>query len=215
MEPIQLVVGNKNYSSWSLRAWLALKLTGAPFTETVLPLRQPGWSEAIARWSPGGKVPALRHGEVIVWESLAICEYLAETFPGARLWPEDPAARAHARAICSEMHAGFTALRENMPYDLRSTTKRGAGLTPAVEKDIARICAIWSECRARWGGGGDFLFGRFTLADAFYAPVAGRFRTYAPPLDAAARAYVEAIFAFPAMREWQAAAERETFTPPY
>lgn len=215
MEQVQIVLGNKNYSSWSLRAWLALKHTGAPFTETVLPLRQPGWTEAIAQWSPGGRVPAIRHGEVVVWESLAICEYLAEAFPQARLWPEERVARAHARAVCSEMHAGFTALRENMPFDLRSATKRGTGLTPAVEQDIARICAIWRECRARWGREGDFLYGRFTAADAFFAPVAGRFRTYAPPLDEVAQAYVKAIFALPAMQEWLAAAEKEPWSLPY
>jgi glutathione S-transferase len=203
------VIGNKNYSSWSLRAWLALERTGAPFTEVLVPLRQPGSREEIARWSPGGRVPALHHGDLVVWESLAICEYLAELFPQAKLWPEDRAARAHARAMCSEMHAGFMALRENMPFDLCNRDKRGQGMTPDVEKDIARISGMWRECRARWGGGGNLLFGHFTVADAFYAPIAGRFRTYAPPLDDVAHAYVEAIFAMPAMQAWLAAAEKE------
>ena len=214
MEPFRIVIGNKNHSSWSLRAWLALKQTGAPFTEILVPLRQPGWREEIARWSPGGRVPALHHGGLVVWESLAICEYLAEIFPEARLWPEDRAARAHARAMCSEMHAGFMALRENMPFDLRNPDKRGQGMTPGVEKDIARITGMWSECRARWGSGGDFLFGHFTVADAFYAPIAGRFHTYAPPLDDVARAYVATIFALPAMQEWLAAAEKEPWRLP-
>ncbi len=215
MEPITIVIGNKNYSSWSLRAWLALKQTGAPFEEVVIPLREANAREAIARSSPGGRVPALRQGDVVVWESLAICEYLAETFPAARLWPEDRVARAYARAACSEMHAGFVALREHMPMDLRNPDKRGTGMTPEVERDIARITALWRECRARWGEGGPFLFGRLTVADAFFAPVAGRLRTYAPPIDDGARAYVEAIFALPAMQEWVAAAEKEPWTLPY
>jgi glutathione S-transferase len=212
MEPITLAIGNKNYSSWSLRAWLTLRQAGVPFQEVLIPLSQPGWTEAVSRWSPSERVPALRHGAVVVWESLAICEYLAETFPEKRLWPEDRAARAYARAACSEMHAGFTALRQAMPMDLRATDRHGQGLTPEVAEEIARITAIWRECRTRWGRGGDLLFGRFTVADAFFAPVAARFRTYSPPIDEVAQAYLKAVFALPAMQEWLAAAQQEPWT---
>lgn len=212
MADLTIHLGNKNYSSWSLRAWLALKATGAPFDEVVIPLYEPGSREAILQYSPSGRVPALRHGGVLVWESLAVCEYLAEAFPAAGLWPHDPAARALARAAAAEMHAGFRALREELPMNLRRKPA-ARPLTPAAEVDIARVTAIWRDCRAGFGGqSGDFLFGGFTIADAMFAPVATRFRTYAVALPREAEAYCAAVIAWPAMQEWIAAAQAEPMT---
>lgn len=211
MSELTLVIANKTYSSWSLRPWLTLKHVGAAFDEVVIPLRQPETAAKISQWSPAGKVPVLRHGDVTIWESIAILEYLAELFPDANLWPADPAARAHARAISAEMHAGFTALRSNMPMNLRRHLP-GRGRTPEVEKDIARITAMWRDCRERFGSGGPFLFGAFSNADAMYAPVVTRFETYAVTLDAVCRAYSDALLALPAMRAWSAEAAAEPWT---
>jgi glutathione S-transferase len=208
MARFTLVIGNKNYSSWSLRAWLALRQTGAAFDEVVIPLDRADTAQAIQQWSPAGKVPVLIDGDLTVWDSLAIGEYLAEQYPEAGLWPSDAAARAVARSAAAEMHSGFAALRRDMPMDVRRRTAR----TPSrdVAADIARICALWHECRARFGGGhGDFLFGDFTLADAVYAPVASRLVTYGVELPDTARAYVDAIMAAPAMRAWADAAAAE------
>lgn len=208
MARFTLVIGNKNYSSWSLRAWLALWQTGAAFDEVVIPLDRDDTAEAIRQWSPAGKVPVLRDGDLTVWDSLAIGAYLAEQFPDAALWPREPRARAVAMAAAAEMHSGFTALRRDMPMDVRRRTQQTPGSDVAA--DIARICDLWAECRARFGeGGGDFLFGGFTLADAFYAPVASRFVTYGVDLPATARAYVDAVMATPAMRAWADAAAAE------
>jgi glutathione S-transferase len=195
-----LVVGNKNYSSWSLRPWLAMKVAGIAFDEVRIPLYLPGAKEAILRYSPSGKVPCLVDGATHVWDSLAILEYLAERHPG--LWPADRAARARARAISAEMHSGFAALRQHMSMNVRRSLP-GRGRTPEVLADIARIVSIWDECK------GAFLFGAFTAADAMYAPVALRFRTYAVELPARCRQYADAVLALPAMREWIEAAERE------
>jgi glutathione S-transferase len=219
MTDITLHIGNKKYSSWSLRPWLALKHTGAPFAEVLIPLDQPETKSAIGRSSPSGRVPVLRHGDVIVWESLAICEHLAEVFPAARLWPQDPVARAHARAVSSEMHAGFTDLRRHLPMDLGRRWPLGDRLVRA-EADIARVCAIWRECREHFGkrgvnDAGDFLFGGFTIADAMYAPVTTRFLTYGVPLDPVCAAYVEAMSRWPAMREWAEAARAEPWVIHY
>lgn len=203
-----LVIGNRNYSSWSLRAWLALRQTGVAFDEVVIPLKQAGSRDAILAHSPSGKVPLLRHGGEVVWDSLAICEYLAERFPGAGLWPADPSARATARAAAAEMHAGFMALRRALPMNLRAHLP-GRPRDAEVEADIARIQDIWRSCRERHGTGGPFLFGGFTVADAFYAPVVGRFLTYDVPLDDVVRVYAEAVWRTPAMREWVAAARAE------
>src|SRR5437762_11332331 len=209
MADLTIYLGNKNYSSWSLRAWLVLKQTTVAFEEVVIPLYQPGSRETILKYSPSGKVPALHHGGVTVWESLAICEYLAESFANFELWPKDPPARALARAVSAEMHAGFAALRQHLPMNIRSSFP-GRGVTPEVQADINRIMAIWRDCRARFGEGkGEFLFGGFTIADAMFAPVVTRFRTYKLELERDAEAYCDTIMAMPEMQEWAAAAKNE------
>jgi glutathione S-transferase len=209
MADLTIYLGNKNYSSWSLRPWLVLKRLTVTFDEVVIPLYQPGSRETILKYSPSGKVPALHHGGVTVWESLAICEYLAESFANFELWPNDPPARAMARAVSAEMHAGFAALRQHLPMNIRSSFP-GRGVTPEVQSDINRIMAIWRDCRARFGEGrGEFLFGGFTIADAMFAPVVTRFRTYKLELERDAEAYCDTIMAMPAMQEWVAAAKNE------
>ena len=204
-----LVIGNKNYSSWSLRAWLALKQADIPFREIRISLYTDKSRAEIEKYSPSGRVPALRDDGVTVWESLAIGEYLADKFPHRQLWPADPAARALARAVSCEMHAGFSALRSHMSMNCRKHLP-GKGRTPEVLKDIERIAALWNDCRARFGRGGDFLFGRFSIADAMYAPVALRFVTYAVDLDPVSAAYVKTLSALPAIRQWIADARAET-----
>jgi glutathione S-transferase len=208
MAEFTITLGNKNYSSWSLRGWLALKRTGAAFAEQIVPLDLSDSKEKLLAAGPSGRVPVLRHGALTVWDSLAIGEYLAEQFPGAGLWPEDSTARAVARAVTAEMHAGFVALRTHMPMDLRSRYP-GRGRGPGVAEDIARVFAIWWDCRTRFERGGDFLFGGFTLADAAFAPVATRFATYDVALQGPAAAYRDAILAWPALGEWTAAARSE------
>src|SRR5436853_6545609 len=193
-----LVVGNKNYSSWSLRPWIAMKVLGIAFDEVRIPLYQPGSKERILGYSPAGKVPILRDGGTVVWDSLAILEYLAERHPN--LWPADRAQRAKARSISAEMHSGFAKLREHMSMNTRKRYP-GKGRTPEVLADIARIDAIWSEAT------GPFLFGTFTAADAMYAPVLLRFRTY--EVEPRNKKYMQAVLDLPAMREWIEAAERE------
>lgn len=211
MADFVIVLGNKNYSSWSLRPWLALKRTGAAFSEIVIPLGRPETKEEIARHSPSGRVPVLRHGPRVIWESIAICEYLAEAFPESQLWPTDAEARAHARAIGCEMHAGFAALRRALPMDIRRRTATPP-LAPDVESDVARVAGIWRDCRRRYGTGGDFLFGAFSIADAMFAPVATRFLTYGVGVDPTVNGYVRALVEWPAMREWAAAAAAEPWT---
>lgn len=208
-----LVVGDKNYSSWSLRGWLPLKQTGIDFEEIVVPLMSPETRSTILAHSPSGKVPLLKYGEDTVWDSLAIAEYLAEHFPDAGLWPADPAARAVARSVTAEMHAGFMALRRALPMNLRAHFP-GHPHAADVDADIARVQALWRDCRSRFGAGGPFLFGRFTVADAFYAPVVGRFRSYDVPLDPVCQAYADAVWQAPAMQEWVAAALAETHIIP-
>jgi glutathione S-transferase len=203
-----LVVGNKNYSSWSLRGFLAARAAGVPFDEILVRLSEPGSKRELLEHSPAGKVPALKHGERVVWDSLAIVEYLAEIRPDAGLWPVDSAARAHARSIAAEMHAGFQALRAHMPMNLRKTLP-GRGRARDVADDIERVCAIWRDCRARSSADGPFLFGHFSAADAMYTPVATRFRTYAVELDGVCQAYVDAVLARPDFLEWHAAALEE------
>lgn len=202
-----LVIGNKNYSSWSLRPWLALKVLGVAFEELRIPLQTPDTRASILRYSPAGKVPCLVDGELRVWESLAILETLAEAHP--QLWPEAREARAHARSISAEMHAGFPNLRQHMSMNVRKR-RPGKGRTPEALEEVARIVAMWSECRARYGVHGPYLFGRFSAADAMYAPVVLRFRTYEVELPPACRAYGDAMLALPAMQEWITAAEAET-----
>jgi glutathione S-transferase len=206
-----LVIGNKAYSSWSLRPWLAMKMAGVPFEEIVIPLRRPETTAEIARHSPAGKVPILKHGARMIWESIAILEYLAEMLPNEHLWPVEVAARAHARAVAAEMHAGFQPLRANMPMDVRAS-KPGRGMNAEVEKDIARVTDIWRDCRARFGDGGPFLFGRFCNADAMYAPVVTRFETYGVAVDDDCREYCRTILALAPMREWYAAAQAEPWS---
>jgi glutathione S-transferase len=208
MAEFTLYVGNKNYSSWSLRPWLALKRTGAEFDEVLIPLDQPTTRATILKVSPSGRVPVLLHGEFAVWDSLAICEYLAERFPEAKLWPEDGAARAVARSASAEMHSGFAALRGHLPMNIRSSFPN-RGVTPEVQAEINRIVALWRDCRRRFGAGGPFLFGDFTIADAMFAPVVTRFRTYRVALDDEAQAYCDAVWAMPAMQEWAQAAANE------
>ncbi len=218
MPEFTIVLGNKAYSSWSLRGWLMLKLTGAAFDEVVVPLDRPETKAAIRAHSPSGRVPTLKAEGLAVWDTLAIAEYLHERFPEAGLWPEDPAARARARSVAAEMHAGFAALRARLPMDLkRAPAEPGAGIAVdgditvdgALAGEIARIVAIWSDCRARFGGAGDFLFGRFGAADAFYAPVATRFVTYGVTLEGAAADYRDSLVARPDLRQWIAAAKAE------
>jgi glutathione S-transferase len=206
----ELTIGDKNISSWSLRPWLAMRHAGIPFREVNIRLRTPETKAHILRYSPAGKVPVLLAGGQAIWDSLAILEFLAEAHPEARLWPQQRQARAHARSVAAEMHSGFQALREHCPMDLVRRLPKST-LPDAVGADVRRIVGLWRDCRRRHGTGGDFLFGAFSAADAMYAPVASRFRTYLPDLgaygdDGTARAYVDTIFALPAMAEWEAAA---------
>jgi len=213
MSDLTLVIGNKNYSSWSLRPWLAMRVAGIPFQEVRIPLYRADTQADLAAWSPSGLVPLLRDGELKVWDSLAICEYLAERFPDRGLWPDEPAARAVARSVSAEMHAGFAGLRGAMSMNIRRRYP-DQGRTPDCLRDIARVLALWSDCRLRYGAGGDFLFGRFSIADAMYAPVVLRFQTYAVELEGAAKDYADAVLALPPLREWVAAAEAETESIP-
>jgi glutathione S-transferase len=198
-----LHLGNKNYSSWSLRPWLVLRQAGLPFTEHLVSLQDDAGKAARFARLPAGRVPCLEHDGLVIWDSLAICEYLAERHPG--LWPDDAGARAHARSICAEMHSGFQALRSELSMDVRARRPQRKA-SPAARADVARVEQIWREARARFGEGGPLLFGRFTVADAFYAPVAFRFRTYGVTPAGEAGAYLAALLALPGMREWEAAA---------
>lgn len=212
MAEFTVVIGNKNYSSWSLRGWLMAKIAGIEFEEVVIPLDLPETQAAIRKHSPSGRVPVLLHRGLAVWESLAIAEYLNDLKPEAGLWPPAAAARAHARSISTEMHAGFLELRNNMPMNIRASYP-GKGMTPAVRADIERITAIWRDCRKRFSGAfqkdDGFLFGAFGAADAMFAPVVTRFRTYGVKLDTDSDAYCNAVLAHPAMKEWIDAAKHE------
>jgi glutathione S-transferase len=197
---MRLIIGNKTYSSWSMRPWFAANAAGIPFEEEVIWLRQPDTKERMRALSPNAKVPALIDGPVVVFESISILEYLAERAP--TLWPDDAAARAHARSICAEMHAGFAALRTRCPMNIKRAPARIA-LADEVEADVERIIASLTTCRARFGGGGAFLFGGFTNADAMYAPVVNRFHAYDIPAPPVMRTYMEAMMATPMWQEWQ------------
>jgi glutathione S-transferase len=205
---LQLIIGNKNYSSWSFRPWFAMKVAGITFEETVISLDTPDFRTRLAPFSGTGKVPALVDGDIHVWESLAIIEYLAEKFPAAALWPKHPEARANARAIASEMHAGFLALRRRLPMNFRRPVKPRE-LDTEGAANVARIETMWSDCRSRFGPGGPFLYGAFSAADAMYAPIVSRFHTYSVKVGAAGRAYMTAIMALPAWSEWREASRRE------
>jgi glutathione S-transferase len=214
---MQLLIGNKIHSSWSMRPWLLMTVFGVPFEEILIPfgptMDDPAWKAKIAPYTPSGKVPALADGQIKVWETLAIIEYIAESFPQHAIWPRDKAARAHARAICNEMHAGFNGLRGACPVNLG---KRYAPMDRGskVAADVARITSIWRETRAQFGGGGPFLFGAFSAADAMYAPVATRFRSYSIAVDPVSEAYVDAIYALPAFNAWRDAALKEPWVVP-
>jgi len=211
---LRLIIGNKNYSSWSFRPWLAMKAAGIPFEEKLISLDAPDFKSQVMPLSAAGRVPVLVDGETRVWESLAILEYLAEKYPAAGLWPEQAPARAHARAIASEMHAGFGALRRQLPMNIRRPVLPRA-LDAEAAEDVARIDAIWNECRVRFGAGGPFLYGSFGAADAMYAPVVWRFHTYAVEVSAIAKAYMRALAALAAWSEWREAARRETGVLPH
>lgn len=203
-----LVIGNKNYSSWSLRPWLLMRHHGVAFDEVRLPLDTPEFASDIARWSPSGRVPVLHRGDLVVWDSLAICEYVNETFLDGRGWPADREVRATARAVSAEMHSGFQTLREALPFNCRRRAPVNA-MSGEARGEIERIMRIWRECRARYGAAGPFLFGAFTIADAMYAPVVLRFRSYVVALGAVERTYSDSMLALPALGEWLAAAEAE------
>lgn len=208
-----LVIGDKNFSSWSLRPWLAMTYFGIPFAEERIRLRQPESKAAILRHSPSGKVPALKTNGLVVFDSLAILEYLAERHPGFGMWPEDTETRALARSVSAEMHSGFVPLRNELSMDLLSRLPMPP-MGEELDRDISRIVAIWRDVRARHGGTGPFLFGGFSNADAMFAPVATRFRTYGVDLaafgdDGRAQDYAETILRLPAMAEWTAGAEAE------
>ncbi|MDF1721222.1 MAG: glutathione S-transferase family protein [Minwuia sp.] len=205
-----LILGNRNYSSWSLRGWLLVRQAGIAADEVVIPLRTPESATLIAQHSPSAKVPVLIQGDVTVWDSLAIAEYCAEQAPDAGIWPADPAARAVARSASAEMHSGYAALRGAWPMNLK---RKGPPLLPAadVAADIARIIALWSDCRARFGAGGAFLFGDWSAADAMFAPVVSRLTSYGAALDTDSSTYCAAVMAHPLMVEWSAMAAAETW----
>jgi len=205
---LELVIGNMNLSSWSLRPWLALRATGHKFRERKILLDRPDSRERLREASPTGKVPALIDGELVIWESLAICEALAEWFPEAKLWPADVEARAVARSAAYEMHSGFVDLRREMPMNLRARIERVP--SRAVQADIDRVTGLWLDCRTRYGAGGPYLFGEFSIADCMYAPVVTRFRTYGVEVDPAAQAYCDVMLARPDMRAWYSGAALET-----
>jgi glutathione S-transferase len=211
---LKLVIANKNYSSWSMRPWVLLRQAQIPFEEVQLRFGDDGKPRGIERHSPTRKVPALiLDGGEAVWDSLAICEAIAELHPEKALWPASAPARRAARAVCAEMHSGFQALRTHLSMNIRSRHP-GKGITPESQKDIERIVEMWTWCRRQFGSGGELLFGTFSVADAFYAPVVTRFVTYAVALPDAAQAYCRAVQALPAVREWVEAACRETeFVP--
>lgn len=198
---LRLAIANKNYSSWSMRPWVLLVQSGVPFEEIQLKFSDDGLVQGIGQWSPTGKVPVLWVDDEPVWDSLAICESVAELHPDKQLWPADAQARRLARAISAEMHSGFGQLRKHMPMNLRASFP-DKGRTPGCARDIQRIVAIWETCRERFGASGELLFGRFTIADAMFAPVVTRFRTYAVSLPPLARRYADAVLALDAVQKW-------------
>ena len=209
MDDLVLTIGNKNYSSWSLRAWLLLRQFSIPFAEVRIPLDTHAWHREIGRHSPSRMVPVLKNGELLVWDSLAICEYVSEQFAAGRGWPQSVQARAAARSVSAEMHSGFSALRQALPMDCR---RRVTGFRAPEEaaKDIRRIRQIWRQCRETWGGEGAFLFGDFCIADAMYAPVVSRFQTYGVRMGQVEKAYTDAVMSLDAMQEWILSASNES-----
>jgi glutathione S-transferase len=209
MAPLTLVIGNKNYSPWSLRPWLFMKHIGLEFQEFLIPLDTPESGEQIDRYTPSGRVPVLRQGTLCVWDSLAICEYVAEL--AGRGWPQARETRAVARAVCAEMHSGFSTLRSLWPMNARARNRRTA-VPVALEADIERIDEIWNDCRGRFGGGGPWLFGQYSVADAMYAPVVLRFNTYGARISQAARWYMATVLEDAPLQEWLQAAKQEPWT---
>ncbi|WP_367254418.1 glutathione S-transferase family protein [Pseudomonas sp. stari2] len=205
---LHLIIGDKLLSSWSLRAALALELTGAPYTEELVKLGKPDTRERLLAHSPTGKVPLLTTARGTIADSLAIAEYLAEQFPSEQLWPSDIAARAQARSACAQMHSGFFAMRNHMPFNLSHDAPLNP-VPPEVKVDVERMLALWAECRAAATEAGPFLFGRVSLADAFFAPIAVRLRTYQVKLPAEDEAYVETVYQWPAFKAWQKAGLEE------
>lgn len=205
---LHLIVGDKNYSSWSMRPWVAMTAAGVPFRESKIKLDTPTALDEKLRWSPAGRVPILIAGEHVIWDSLAICEFVAERFPDRSLWPADPLDRARARSLCSEMHAGFLALRTELPMNHRRQQALRDGPSPAARADLTRVAQIFAGARE------PFLLGPFGIADAFYAPIAARCRSYEIALDGAARAYAERLLAQPAVTAWVDAGRAETHPLP-
>jgi glutathione S-transferase len=212
MPELILVIGNKNYSSWSLRPWILMKHLDVPFREISLQLDTPEFKDELAKYGPSGRVPVLKNGDLSVWDSLAICEYVAEM--AGRGWPQDAKARAVARSVCSEMHSGFLNLRMEWPMNARARNRRTA-MTPGLQADIDRIDEIWMDCRRRFGAsGGPWLFGEYSIADAMYAPVVLRFNTYRAQISDTARWYLATALPDPMLQEWVLAAQEETWTNP-
>ncbi len=209
MPAFQLIIGKKNYSSWSLRPWLLLRKLSVSFEETQVLLQTEDFKQQVMRFSPVGKVPVLLDGDLAIWDSLAIAEYLAEQFPQA--WPRDPAARAFARSISAEMHSGFMSLRSQMPMNCRATGREVTG-NEALAQDIERIQAIWTECRLRYGESGPWLFGEFTIADAMFAPVVFRFNTYGVDCQGFAAEYMQTVLHDADVQAWLHAAQQEQAT---
>ena len=209
MAQLTLVIGNKNYSSWSLRAWLLMKHVGVEFEEILITLDTATTHEQLEHYGPSGRVPVLLHGQLRVWDSLAICEYVAEL--SGKGWPQAREARAVARSVCAEMHSGFVNLRTLWPMNARARNRHTA-VVPALEADIERIDEIWNDCRRRFGGGGPWLFGEYTVADAMYAPVVVRFKTYGACISESARWYMASVLEDSALQEWLQAAKQEPWT---
>ena len=212
MSDLTLVIGNKNYSSWSLRPWILMKHLGLDFQERLIPLFQPGSADEIKKHTPSGKVPVLQRGALNIWDSLAICEYLSEMT--GRGWPKDPEARAVARSVCAEMHSGFSNLRNAWPMNARARDRR-VPMTPGVQADVDRVQELWSECRRQFGAGGPWLFGEYSAADAMYAPVVLRFNTYGTGLAEETRKYMTTALEDPPMQEWLSASEIEPWKIEY
>jgi glutathione S-transferase len=206
---LTLVIGNKNYSSWSLRPWMLLKHLGLDFKEIVIPLDTPEFKDEIEKYGPSGRVPVLLHDNLSVWDSLAICEYVAELAGSG--WPKDRVARAVARSVCAEMHSGFANPRMEWPLNARARNRR-TPMTPGLEMDLDRIDEIWNDCRRRFGAGGPWLFGEYSIADAMYAPVVLRFKTYGAQISETARWYIATALEDSALQEWVRAAQSEPWT---
>ncbi len=211
MSDLKLIIGNKNYSSWSLRPWIAMKQSGIEFDEELIPFHDmEAFHKEIAEYSGAKCVPVLLHKDAVIWDSLSILEYLADIFPNQNLWPQSLEARGHARSICAEMHSGFSALRDALPMNLRRPLEKYP-LSQDVQADVARITYIWREARQKFGNGGVFLYGAFSNADAMYAPIVSRFHTYGVGVDDDIRSYMDAVLATSAFQEWQAEGLKETW----